>query len=132
MEPSKRKVCTEAEILAVRCPICEAIPGRPCISHQRHALIVRLGQTEFSFHSARISTAQDIRWKEKFGVSLSQSEKTLILQYAFIMLCDSVSTKSIEVMGRQYTSDQIQAYFCNQAIKELQNDELVSRHVKPN
>jgi len=123
---SERKVISEAEILAVACPICNAAKGFACrFIHTRIPLSREIEETELVFHHERIKLAQDAQILRNFGRILGPTEKALITYYAFIMLADSVSLKSVETLGRSYTSVEIQKFFAQQAIKELRKDKLL-------
>lgn len=124
MVESQRRVLSEKEILNVPCPNCHVQVGVACRNSARHVLVVMTGQTELSFHSARIFIAQQQQMRDRFGI-LGATEKALICYYAFVMLCDSVSTKSIEVIGKDVSSQEIQAMFVQEAIKALRNDKLI-------
>jgi hypothetical protein len=122
---SQRKIITEKDILAVSCPACLRFVGMTCVTPlNRRALAFEVGVTECSFHAARIMKAQDQQIKNLGLQPLGSTEKALILYYAFIALCDSVSTKSQELFGKEFTSEDIQRRFAQEAIKELRHDGL--------
>lgn len=118
------KIVTEAEILAVACPKCNAVREHGCLDAQRHVLYHRLGDTELTFHPERIRAAQESKITAQFG-KLGATEKALICYYAFIMLAESVSTKSVEILGRAFTVEQILTFFSQQAVAALRKDGLI-------
>lgn len=122
---SYRSVISEKEILAISCPTCFRPADKLCVSRSNGMVLAfEVGATECSFHAARIMKAQDEQIKKLGLQPLGPTEKSLILYYAFIMLCDSVSEKSKELLGKQLTSEQVQAFFAHKAIEELKNDGL--------
>lgn len=118
------KIVTEAEILAVACPKCNAVREHGCLDAQRHVLYHRLGDTELTFHPERIRAAQDEKISAKFG-KVGSTEKALICYAAFQMLAESVSLKSVEVLGRAFTPDQILTFFAQQAVDVLVKEGLI-------
>lgn len=124
MEESKRVVLTEAEILSKPCRKCHAIEGVGCKNEARYPLVHRLGDTELAFHRQRIMDAWSTHSERRMGI-LSSTDKALIAYYAFIMLCDSVSTKATELLGKPFTSEDIQKFFAHKAILELKKDRLI-------
>lgn len=124
MNNGDRKVLLDGQVLAVACPTCHVAEGIGCLNPQRHVLAYKLGAPELSFHPARILHAQENEFRTKFG-KLGATEKALILYYAYIMICDSVASKSVAVMGKEFKSTDIQAFFANEAIKELKKDGLM-------
>lgn len=120
----KRKVVTEAQILEVSCPTCHCLAGLGCLTPERHTLATKVGSTRLSFHSERISAAYDLQFTSAFGL-LDASAKSLVLFYAYGMLCDSVSLKSLEMLGKYHTSKQVQTFFAQKAVAELKKDGLL-------
>lgn len=127
MSESKRAGINEREILSVECPTCCVPAGKICrMKDAKTPLAYEIGATEFSFHITRVILAQDTVIKRLgFGEALTPSEKGLILYYSFIMLCDSVSTKSELIFGRKMESEDIQKFFAFKAVEELRNDGLM-------
>lgn len=68
--------------------------------------------------------AHEAQWRRGFG-KLGATEKSLICYYGFIMLADSVSLKSLEILGKSMTSREIQTFFAQQAMSELRKDGLM-------
>jgi hypothetical protein len=125
MTNGERKVMLDGQILAVACPACHVKAGVGCLTYERHVFAVHgLGAPKLSFHPARIVMAQENEFQVKFG-KLGATEKALILYYAYIMVCDSVASKSVAVLGKEFKSTDIQAFFANEAIKELKKDGLM-------
>ena len=124
MNNGERKVMLDGQILAVSCPTCHVKAGVGCLSPERYVFARALGAHDLSFHPARIVAAQENEFRVKFG-KLGATEKALILYYAYIMVCDSVASKSVEVLGKEFKSTDIQAFFANEAIKELKKDGLM-------
>lgn len=108
------KTVTEDEIIAAWCPTCHARPGQGCRDKNRHTLVERIGQIGLSFHQPRVMVAH-----------LGPTEKALIIYYAFIMLCDSVSINSETVLGKWHTSEEIQTFFGKMALNELKKEGLI-------
>lgn len=125
LDGSKRQVVTEEEILAIRCPRCHVAPNVGCHNIERHPLSFIEGATELSFHRERIMVAHAVQLQRKFDRALTSTDKALIVYYAFVMLCDSVSTQSKSLLGSEFTSDQIQAFFAHKAIEQLKKDRLL-------
>lgn len=121
---SQRKVIGEDEILALACRHCHSEPGVGCKNAQRHALVHHLPDMELAFHSQRIMDAFERQATSRMG-RLSPTDKALITYYAFVMLCDSVSTKTMVMFGKEFTSEDIQKFFATEAVKELRKDKLI-------
>lgn len=117
----RNNVITDREILSHVCPNCFVRAKAVCVDNR--------GKPRELFHPERIRIAQERAIVRLFGTILDHTERSLILYYAYIMLCDSVSTKAKEILGVDMQSEQIQAYFAKQAIEELQRDGLLK---KPN
>lgn len=115
---------TELEILAVKCPTCNSLPNVGCLNPERHVLAKACPQDGLSFHPTRYRAAMDEKFRRAFG-KLSPTDKALICYYAFIRLADSVSTKSKEVLGREFTSTEVQIFFARKASDELKKDGLI-------
>lgn len=133
MDKSTRHVISEQEILAVQCPTCNRAAGKTCVAVRNRApLSYEINVTECSFHAARIIAAQDEQIKRLgFGNVLGPTEKALILYYAYIMVCDSVASKSKEMFGKEMNTEEIQRFFAHKAVDELRHDELF-KHGKAN
>lgn len=116
------------EILDVGCKECGAQPGKPCRIPGRIMLPFthHLEQEHFSFHPQRILYAKMKKVMPGFGDGMTASTKALITYYAFVMMCDSVSTKSKELLGAELSSQAVQAFFAHEAIKELRKDGLIA------
>lgn len=119
-----RKAVTDAQILAVSCPTCHCLSGLGCLTPERRVFATEVGSNKLSFHSERISAAYALQFAVAFG-GLDPSTKALAIFYAYGMLCDSVSLKSVELLGRFHTSTQIQTYFAQKAIAEMKKDGLL-------
>jgi hypothetical protein len=109
-------VITDRQILSSVCPKCFARPKMQCFD-------VR-GKMRTLAHPERIREVQNNILTQMFG-RLDATDKSLILYYAFIHLCDSVSTKAKELLGVDFNSEQIQSFFCKKAIEELRRDGLL-------
>lgn len=59
------------------------------------------------------------------GHKMTSGEKSIIVYYSFIQLCDAVASKSVEVLGKELTSLQIQAFFIDTGMKEATKDQLL-------
>jgi hypothetical protein len=53
---------------------------------------------------------------------LMNSHKRYVVTYAFLMLADAVALKSLEVLGKEFTTEEIQTFFVGKAIKELREE----------
>lgn len=124
---SARKVVTEAEILAVPCKTCGAPIGKLCRANGRVIIpfTTSIEQTEASFHQVRIIAAQTVQMLHKFDQRLTPAQKFLATYYAFVMLSDSASTKSVEMLGKHFTTEALQAFFIHNALEELKKDGLL-------
>lgn len=121
---SQRKVLTELEILTVTCPTCNCVPGVGCLNPERHVLAKHANQTELSFHPKRVAAAFEDQFRKAMG-KMGATEKALVCYYSFISLCDSCSTKSMKLFGKEMSSRDIQTFFAQQAIQELKHDGLL-------
>lgn len=121
---STRKVLSEEDILATECRNCHAIVNVGCKNKSRHPLVHTEASTELAFHRERIMDAWAQHSQRRMG-PLNATDKALITYYAFIMLCDSVSTKAVELLGEPFTSEDIQKFFAMKAVAELKKDKLL-------
>ena len=112
----KGKVINERTVLSVFCPNCRVRGQRLCIDPR--------GAPLQKAHPERYLFAYELL-TDRVNGKLSATDKALISYYAFIMLCDSVSVRSKEVLGIEMTTEQIQAGFCRKAIEALQEDGLL-------
>lgn len=78
-----------------------------------------------SFHPERIRFAQKQHEKRLFSENLDASDKALITYYAYVMICDSVASRSEAIFDKQFTSQDIQKFFAQQAVAELRKDKLL-------
>lgn len=105
-------VLTPNEIRQIPCRFCHSPSGHYC-------------KGTISFHRARIEMALRNKEAKILGHKLTPGEKSIAVYYAFIQLCDAVSANSQAVLGGQFTSQQIQAFFVGTAIKEAEKDQLI-------
>lgn len=117
-EARNAKVITYKQALSVICPECWARPKIPCFSIRGSIATCEL------VHPGRTRAAQELIARPLLG-ELNATDKALLLYYAYTMLCDSVSTKAVEILGHEFDSEQIQAFFAAKAMKELQADGLI-------
>lgn len=124
MANEDRIVAKDQEILAIPCPTCKARVGQLCRMPSGAPLAFVIGDDQSRFHRDRIMNVLIVRLRNEFG-RLNASDKALICYYAFVILSDSVSTKSKEMLGHDYSSKQIQQFFVQKAIEELKKDRLL-------
>jgi hypothetical protein len=109
---------TREQLMEVPCIQCDAKIGKQCRSESggRGHLLV-------GFHFQR----SELRGKlpSMGDLELNSTDKALICYYAFVMLSDSVSSKSEEILGKRMTSQEVQRFFARQAVIELQKDGLL-------
>lgn len=91
----------------VVCPICRANEGLPCQP------IKGIYHTMSYNHAERVELAT-----HKLNI-LQNTDKTIIIQYAFLIMAEMVSAKSKELMGKEVTAKQVQQHFAQIAINEL-------------
>jgi hypothetical protein len=116
-------VINEKTVLSVVCPDCFARPKRQCFGHR--------GEILKKAHPARFKYAQELL-TDRLAGKLNATDKALVLYYAYIMLCDSVSANSQAVLGIVMDTEQIQAGFARKAIQALQEDGLLPVPEKAN
>lgn len=116
-------VINEKTILSVVCPNCFARPKMECFEIR--------GRPRLKSHPERIRYAQELL-SDRVAGKLSATDKALVLYYAYIMLCDSVSARSKEVLGIVMSTEEIQAGFARKAIQALQEDGLLPIPQKAN
>jgi hypothetical protein len=104
---------TGEQMREVPCIRCDAKVAEPCKKN---------GLPLIGCHSERAILRAKMPC---FPVELNATDKALVCYYAFIMLCDSVSTKSVETLGKQLSSAEVQRFFAKQAIDELKKDGLI-------
>lgn len=122
MYDAKRRVVTELEIIAVTCPNCHAPKGAFCRNSNRHVLALHDDINESIFHQSRVHLA---RSKQGFNAKLghlNNSQKELIVYYAFVILCEEVAKNTKDENGGVATAEQIQVQFVRQGIEELRID----------
>lgn len=109
-------------IMSVSCLACNAQVNELCVS-------IRASESKHSlqhFHQPRKMAA----YRKIMGESLPKgvlddAQKSMIAYYAFVCLADSVSLKSEAILGRAFSSKDIQMFFVQRAIAELGKDGLV-------
>lgn len=110
------KVLTRAEALKNPCRSCYVPVGMSCHSQPTGPIC-----------KTRMQQAQRDKEAKLLGdnITLTPGEKALAVYYAFIMLCDSTSAKSQQMIGKQISSLEIQGRYIHEAIKELKKDGLL-------
>lgn len=73
----------------------------------------------------RVRQAQQIAAQRLLSLELDVADQALILYYSYMMLCDSVSAKSKEILGIELDTQQIQASFAKRAVQALQQEGLI-------
>src|SRR6266704_2127192 len=107
------------QIMEVPCVNCEAKINKPCRSGHNGTGFVIVG-----FHPQRVELRGKLPSLGNLDTdqTLNSTDKAMITYYAYVMLCDSVSTKSEELIGKRLTSAEVQRFFAKQAVIELQKD----------
>lgn len=125
--PKAARVISETEILALVCPTCQAPQQMACrVKGNRNIpLTTSLEQNDLTFHVERVEAAQQMQLMRNFGRFLGPTEKSLIVYYAFVMLSDAVAAKAMLMIGKEFTSQEVQAFFAQMAIQELKRDKLL-------
>lgn len=108
-EPRAERDPTEAECLLVGCPVCYAKREYCCTIKN---IFSATRNVDF-VHNERRELA-------KLHVNtLSNYDIAIIIQYAFLIACDSISASSEKMFSRAYTPDEIKRFFASNSIKEL-------------
>lgn len=108
-EPRAERAPTEAECLLVGCPVCHAKREFGCTINRIFSTV----QSSDFVHAERRELA-------KLNVNtLSNYDIAIIIQYAFLIACDSISANSEKMFSRAYTPDEIKRFFASNSIKEL-------------
>lgn len=121
-----RPVLKDLEILRLECRKCHASEGYACKSKEGHSLThdFSLNGPVMKFHRERMLDAWASHSSYRMG-NLNATDKALITYYAFIMLADAVSVKAVEMLGKPFTSEDIQTFFAYKAVEELRKDKLL-------
>jgi hypothetical protein len=97
--------------LEVPCIVCDAKPGERCNDNGAHLLGV---------HAKRKHLRERLP-----SVSLNGTDKSLIVYYAYVMLCDSCEANSEKLFGSYKKSEDIQRRFAAEATKHLKLEGLI-------
>lgn len=117
---AKAEEFTLEQVREVPCIICDAIAGEHCMTNYSGRRVVMV-----ECHPER----SELRKKcpnLSFVQGLDATDKSLIVYYAFVMLCDSLQPKSLEIIGKHFTSRELQVFFAKMAIAELRKDGLLA------
>lgn len=110
------------QIMEVACIACDAKVGKPCRAGHNGTGYVLVG-----FHDKRVELRGKLPSLGNLDTDtkLGPTDKAIITYYAYVMLCDSVATKSEELLGKRFTSAEVQRFFAKQAVIELQKDGML-------
>lgn len=104
---------TNIEVLEVGCFQCGARPNEPCTESDLPLL---------GFHQVRL----DLRAKlPVLPTELDSTDKAIVTYYAYIALANSCSAKSLELFGKQFSSEDIQRTFAEQGLIAARKDGLI-------
>lgn len=113
------EVKEESRAMQVPCIRCDAKPNEHCVQPGRKEPLVG------GFHSERVELSRKVVVAMPKGEDLDATDKALITYFAYILLCDSVSAKSVELFGKQFASEEIQRWFGQQAVTQLRAEGLL-------
>lgn len=111
------------EVKEVQCLMCGAQPGEPCIEKEKGKKFTHVAL--LGFHKERVELRSRIPSFPSDMPELDATDKAVITYYAYIALCDSCSTKSIELFGKKFSSQEIQRTFAAQGLKQAKEDGLI-------
>jgi len=117
----------EKQILKVICPVCRALPGVGCrtTKNRNIPLAVVVGSNKLEFHEERAKKAEEVSAIGKFTAALPDALKSQIVTYAFVMMADSVAVHSFKMMGKEFSTEEVQAHFVRCAIDELKKEGII-------
>lgn len=100
---------THDQVAAVDCPHCHAKAEQACTLSG----IIKTNYVLAHHHRDRIIVATH-KYKP-----LSNPDKAIMVQYGFLILCNAVAAKSLEILGKEMTTVDVQYAFINKALQEL-------------
>lgn len=118
---------TDAEMQQVPCLTCGAKSGQKCEEKVDGNIVIPL----IGYHKERVQLREKLPVIPTDMPVLDSTDKAIIIYYAFVALCNSCQTKSIELFGKEFTSREIQFAFATQGLKAAQQDGLIGGP-KPN
>jgi hypothetical protein len=110
---------THKELLEVPCVHCEQAVGQPCVAPGNRRTPI------LGFHAERSQLRVKLPMIEMEG--LDSTEKSLVMGYGFLILCDAVASKSMDIFGKQFSGREVQQFFAAKAIDELKKDGLIGK-----
>src|SRR3569833_477250 len=105
--------------LDIPCPGCMATAGSKCTD------LLTGKKMDWVHIARRLSFAKQ---KKQFifqASNMNEGQKAMTMYYAFVMLCDSCSQKSVDLFGKQLDSEEILMFFAKKAIEAMKEDGLV-------
>lgn len=117
---------TDAEMKQVSCIACGASSGEFCTEKFEGVDVPMLG-----YHKERVELREKLPVMPPDMPALDATDKAIIVYYAFVALCNSCQTKSLEIFGKTFTSREIQYAFASQGLKAAKEDGLIGGP-KPN
>lgn len=110
---------TDQEVKEVPCLQCNADPMQPCTEN---------GSQLLDFHRCRI----ELRSKSPvLDCPLDSTDKALIVGYAFVSLCNSVSANSEKLFSKHYTSVELQRLFTRTGYEQCLADGVIGPKKAP-
>jgi hypothetical protein len=109
---------TASEIMEVACITCDASIGHRCCDGTTGTIML-------GFHTKRLELREKLPALHPNAHELTVDEKAMIVHYAFVIMADSVSSKSQELFGMHFDAFHVQRFFCGKAIEELKKDGLL-------
>lgn len=116
---TKQTALTREQVMEVPCIQCDAPKGFACKVDRGNPFKL------VGFHKERVALRQRYPVLPEAAKELNSTDKSLIVYYGFVMLCDSCEAKSIELFGKHIASADIQRMFAHKAIEELKKDGLL-------
>ena len=104
---------TSEQIKEVPCH-CGARVGEAC--KEDGTLIVA------GFHKDRIQLRETF---PALPLHFDATDKTIVMFYAFCILCEAVAKKSVEMLGKSHSAHQIQIAFIQEAIKQARDNGFI-------
>jgi len=102
------------EVVCIR---CNAQPGEPCTEHK--AMII-------GYHKERVDLRDRLPFlPEEIPTNLSPTDKAIIVYYAFVALANSVAANSEKILGKQFTSQEIQRTFGKKGLNDAKEDGML-------
>jgi hypothetical protein len=115
---------TDAQVREVYCIRCDAAPGEACT--ERSMKLV----TGYHKERGNLRKKFPVNLDElvvKGSAILSPTDKSVIVYYAYVMLCDSVSANSEKIMGKFISSADIQRMFAKEGLDAARKDGIIKK-----